>query len=79
MEDGSNFSSVVKRDVIQNNAFTVVKTDMELPILPLNLMSCDIERDTRRLGDINRLQVLPIPANLVDSGRVVIDNRIQLT
>lgn len=66
VEDVANVALVVVRDVVEHNAFAVVEANVDIPILPTDRSSVDVERDTLWLSNMNWLQVRPIPAFLFD-------------
>lgn len=72
VEDRTNMALVVECDVVQNNSLAVVKADMDIPVLPCNFPALDLERDTLRLSDVNRLDIVSEAAFLLHCGRVVI-------
>lgn len=55
IEDGPlpGLIPVVKCNVVQDETFLVVETNVELPILPAELSACKLERDSFRLRDLN--------------------------
>ena len=48
---------------------------MDLPILPFHHPSIDRERNTFRLGNIDRFQVIPIATLRFDRGGMIVRNR----
>lgn len=65
VEDGSLVALVVERDVVEDQALTVVEADVELPVLPLKSAAVHLERHTSRLGDVERLNVSPVSSGLL--------------
>jgi hypothetical protein len=59
VEDRSHVASVVETDVAQDDTLTIVESDMNGPILPLDGTSINIERNTLRLRDLDWLDVGP--------------------
>lgn len=64
VEDGSDVASVVETDVAQDDTLTIVESDVNGPILPLEGTSIKIERHTLRLCDFDWFDVGP-EANLL--------------
>lgn len=77
VEDRPVCASLIITDVVQDNALTVVETNVELPVLPLQLPSEQLERDTLWLGDIDGLEVCPVTAALLNTSRGIV-NRLDL-
>lgn len=55
IEDASLVALVIVGDVVQDNAFSIVKPNMNLPILPFNDSSVDCEGYAFGLGDVEWL------------------------
>jgi hypothetical protein len=79
VEDGANVALVVEGNVVQDNTFSVVEANVELPVLPLNLAASarHLEGDTLGLGDVDGLQVGPVATLLLDGKVVVLDRGFQ--
>lgn len=72
IEDGANIPSVIVSDVTQNNAFSVIESNMKFPILPFNLSAFQLERRTLGLGNFQRLQVCTITTLGIDIGWIIV-------
>ena len=72
IEDASLIAFVVVRDIVQDDPFAVVESDMDFPVFPLDNPAIDLEIDAFRLCDINRLDVLPVPAFGFNCCRVIV-------
>lgn len=63
---------VIECDVVENNAFAVVETNVNLPVDPLHDVSIDLERNAFRLCDIDGLEICAETAFCFDSSGVVV-------
>lgn len=72
VEDWSHNTLVGICDVVENNSLLVVETNMNLPVLPINSPSLDLERDAFWLGNVNWLDICPVAALGFNAGGVVI-------
>ena len=75
VEDASLVAFVIVGDVVQHDALAVIETDVNLPVLPFNDSSIDLEGNSFRLSDIDRLQILAITTFCFNCSDVVIIRR----
>ena len=72
VEDAAFLAPIIIGDVVQNDTFAIIESDMDLPILPHNDSSIDLKVDAFRLGDVDGLDVLSVASFHFDCFRVVI-------
>ena len=60
IEDASFTALVIIRDIVQDDAFAIIESDMNFPIFPLDNSAINFKIDAFRLCDVNRFDILPI-------------------
>ena len=72
VEYASFITFVIIGNVVQDNTFPIVETNMDFPILPFNHSIVHLERDTFRLSDVDRLYIFSVPSVCFDGRRMII-------
>ena len=72
VENRSNVALVIVGDVVEDDSFLVIESNMNIPVLPVNDSSIDLEGDPLRLCDIDRLDIRPVSIFGFDARWVVV-------
>jgi hypothetical protein len=75
IEHRSHRTLVIVGDVVEDDALSVIESDMEIPVLPADMSTIDLERDTVRLGDIQGGQIFSEPSLSLNGCSVVVARR----
>ncbi|KAI6767610.1 hypothetical protein HG530_005619 [Fusarium avenaceum] len=74
VENRSLDTLVCKGDVVQHDSLLVVEANVKLEVLPRQDAAVHSERDTFWLGDVDRLDILPVATILIDVARGVVNS-----
>lgn len=72
---GSDIAAIVEGDVGKHNTLPVVEANVEVPFLPVDSPSVQLERHTFGLSNMNRLEIVPEANFLLNRLRIVISRR----
>jgi hypothetical protein len=72
VEYRSDSSLIIICDVVQHNSFLVVESNMNIPILPRDNPSLDLERNPVWLCNIDRLDILSVPSFRLNACGVIV-------
>ena len=72
VEDAAFGAFVVVGDVVEDDAFAVVETDVDFPFLPVDNTAVDFEGDAIWLGYVNGFEIFSVSTFGLDSYRVVV-------
>lgn len=75
IEYWSNVSFIIISDVVQYDSLSIIETNMEVPVLPINGPTVDFERDTLWLRDVQWFDIRTITPLFFDSVRVIVIRR----
>lgn len=75
VEHGADISIVIEGNVVQDDTLTVVETNVDVPLLPVDSTSVDTERNTLWLSDVNGLNIRPVTTIFLNRRGVVVVGR----
>jgi len=65
-------TAVVECHVRQDDTLTVVESNVEIPLLPIDSSAIQLERYALRLSDVNRFEIVPQTNGAPDRFRIVV-------
>lgn len=66
MENRSKVAMVVKLNVVENNALSIIEANVKLEVLPIHYVSIQLKVNTLWLGDGDRLDWVPESSSRLD-------------
>lgn len=62
VKHGADIAPIIKRDVVEDNAFFVVEAHVDVPFLPVDDPTVNFERYSLGLSDMNGFNIIPVAA-----------------
>lgn len=75
VHDGANLALIIEAKVAEDETFSVVETNVHLPVLPVDVTALETEGDTLWLGNVDWLDGVTVATVLLNIGNVVVVRR----